>query len=300
MKARDWTMLGAGAALGAGAVWLLRGPSSAPAGALPSKVPVKPLSPYAPPRVPIVGPFLTVRPLTVDQLLTTCPTSAEIAEIHRDFNISFDPAVFRGVPVNQALASFPCTPGGSGSNVLLGLYNLFRVAKLVTFDAPMPLLNTRNVYEWAKAQRFNFRVIASPPGLSGSFADPDTWTVWLSDNSLSWSFRRVGYDPSTGLGAYAFPAVVVHEGWHLVSGLDHNRTRECTADCRPTVEADGSPGNTCGANDSSLSYGGAWAASYWYNRWLAEHSGPYLSDVEKRASANNAAMVLRERICDPR
>jgi hypothetical protein len=49
-------------------------------------------------------------------------------------------------------------------------------------------------------------------------------------------------------------------------------------------------------NDSSLEYGGVWAAQYWWNMWLAEHSGSYLTDDQKKLAKRDGDRLLTNRM----
>ena len=215
----------------------------------------------------------------VDGLLRTCPTAAEIATIRRDIHIEFDDGVLRATgPGGMGVTRPDCTPGvvvGRGrSDVLLCLFNALRAMKLITFDRPMPILNTTNLYEWWVQQGITIHVVSSSALasnavlgsrrvniLEGVFSGPGSGTFWSS------------YTPSHFAGLYIVVGLLVHEARHAMTG----GKRHDMADHQ---------------TDSSLGYGGAWAAHYWYFRWLTEHSDRYLTVQEKIDARGMATEIL--------
>lgn len=221
---------------------------------------------------------------TVDELLATCPTQAEMQQIRDDFNITFDARVFEDDARHGP--NLACTPGGRESSVMLGMFNMFRVLRLVEFDAEMPLLGYRNLYDWARDQGFLIRIfsdsLAAERGQERRSHGYDM-TIFLNDRVFASPHWRVGYDPQAGAGGFNCE-VFIHEAWHALTGRGHDM-----------MLLKGWESGDC--EDSSLEYGGAWAAVYWYFRWLAEHSGGFLSAQERQSAAWAAERVIRERIC---
>jgi hypothetical protein len=298
----------------------------------------------------LVVPIVETVTKTMDEIMATCPTAGEIASINRDFKFTFgaEPGPIRcGDPRLVRGHAAPRTPG-----VLLSLYQAFRCMRALTFDAPMPVANERNLYVWLKKNDIGINVIGSEELSSGGTRVLQLRkAVFTGEWTLAW-------DNGRGSGIGGLIGLFVHEATHAITGKGHDcsgatslydpgyRTIEdgpCFSDgrylgdprfppggplvCpytmyapdgavmfrvrRGTFErpdgtkgdypnylwADGSqiPNDALNAilkkvpevwnNDSSLDYGGAWAAQYWYNRWLAEHSGSSLSEGEKASAA---------------
>lgn len=185
----------------------------------------------------------------VDDLLALSPTEAERRAIRRDFRIWF-------------------SSGEPSWNVMLGIYNVFRGLRLIQFDSPIPLFGETNAYRWLQ------RVGVSIDFFHGAEGHHTGTDMILHMNDVT-------FDPSkqVWLNLQLASAVLLHEAWHAAGGIGtgHNRDSACL-----------DIGGTWGTRDSSFEYRGAWAAQYWYLRWLATHSGAYLSLEEKQAAAASA------------
>lgn len=218
------------------------------------------------PAVAVVSRMARAYRPTVDDLLATTPSDAEVMAIRRDFNIWFSP----GVP---------------SRNVQLGVYNVFRAMRLIAFDSPIPLLGETNVYRWLKQT-----------GVAIEFFHDDGTGIHHAAGGVL-HMNDITFDPPAQAWSHLrlASAVLLHEAWHVcVSGREKQHDRDLS--CRD-VHGAIAAGTWCCANDSSLRYGGAWAAQYWYLQWLATHSGSYLSTEEKQAAADNANAVRSTRIC---
>ncbi len=213
-----------------------------------------------------VAPPGRTRP-TVDSLLASCPTRAEMEGIRSRVDMSFD----------VAPATWTCSVGGDESSEMLAAYNAFRLMKLIRFDAPMPLLNTTNLYDWWVARGTAVQFTSDD---NYSHADSDRNRIFVRAEVL----RNAGRSWDSGatyVGMAAVIGLLVHEAWHIAGATLHTTT--CA-------------GHPEGGDDPSLAYGGAWAAQYWYFRWLAEHSGGHLTPSQK-AQASSVAALVSERIC---
>ena len=222
-----------------------------------------------------------LRTRTVDELLASCPTEAEVTSIGMDFpRLQVDQTI-RDEPDEPTSdldepTGMPCTYGGSEYGSILAATNMFRVLRLITFDSPVPLFNDENLYNWLKRMNIPIYVFrGGGVGESGSYANSSG--IHISHRFLRWPDRRVWVGDRGGLSTPT--TALLHEAWHYVSGKRH----------------DVSPGGRCGASggsgsgcDSSLAYGGAHAASYRFNQWLAQHSRSYLTP-EQRAYAQCVA-----------
>lgn len=200
--------------------------------------------PYEPPIVGGPSDLPEVAPETLDAILAREPTAEEVEVIHGDFDVTFesDPD-----PISRR-----------------SLIDAFRCLRALRFDAPVPMLGSRSAYAWLRSGGIAVHVFDGD-GFSRSGRPILIRRGSLLRGSAQW-------DDGAGVGMVGLVELLVHEGFHTISGVAH--------DCR---DAYGNLGL-----DSSLGYGGAWAAQYWFDRWLAEHSGSYLSDAQKRSAANLA------------
>ena len=208
---------------------------------------------------------------TVDELLATCPTSDELAQIDRDF-----PAIY----VDETVTLGLCSDGSDENSDTLLVYNCFRVLRDLEFDAPLPLFETTNLYRWMRDQNLTFRFARNV----GSEGRDRVLTMGLPPPLLVPSYRAWRGEGGIG-GIGSMVALMVHELRHATSGLGHN--------CRPNDDPSA-------VIDESLAYGGAWAAQYWWNRWLAEHAGAALSDAQKSVATADARSILANCFCDQR
>ena len=204
---------------------------------------------------------------TVDELLRTCPSQQDLNDIVRDFGFQF--------------VAPPCDPNGSDGGSLLAFINAMRVWKLIQFDAPIPLLNATNVYDWLRQVGVRFVVE------NANYSTGWDGVVYLSASVFARAGRRwMDYNTPNQWergGLMMASSAIVHEAWHASKNIVHN--------CN--MSADGFM-----MGDSDLAYGGAWAAHYWLLRWLEEHSGEYLSPPEKQWAGMRAESVLRS-LCSP-
>lgn len=209
-------------------------------------------------------------PALIDALLESCPTDAEVQSIHKDFKIVIDASVL------PSMRAWSCTKGGRENSIMLSLYNSFRVMKLLTFDAPMPLIGATNMYDWLRSLGLTFHVITS--AAVGGYNNAEGRDVYLLAEGLGGQDNRVWLNSSTQFGLMHFPALLLHEARHTVPG-------------------GGYPHN-CSSWDSSLSFGGAWALQYYYYLWLANHSGPYMTQMQRIAAADTANWIRQTHFCD--
>lgn len=216
----------------------------------------------------------------VDDLLARCPTTETMAAIRRDFNISFDA---------RLSAPWSCSTDGRESSAMLTVYNAFRAMRLIEFDAPMPVLNTTNLYEWLYS--LDLTNIHFTVGEEWSHAERGTLS--LRGELLDSPELRQWVDPRSAIGLANIVLLIVHEARHA------------NAAGNPNANPDGTIGHVCSRDpsienihDPSIAYGGAWAAQYWTSRWFAEHSSHYLTSLEKRYAAGDAEQIRTTRFCN--
>jgi hypothetical protein len=205
--------------------------------------------------------YSTDYPHSVSELLATCPTTAERNRVMNDFDVEFGEGVS---------TSYSCTPGGSEGSPTLNLVNAMRALKFIRFNEPMPVLEVTNIYDWMVAANVQIRIFHDGPGENSNAGGR---TINLKESIMTGNRRTFG---SPGV-LLTITGLIVHESRHTTGG--------------------GNIGHNCGSNDSSLEYGGAWAAQYWYYRWLVDHTGSQLSSAEK-LKATEAANGLLDNFCD--
>lgn len=200
----------------------------------------------------------------LDDVLSTAPTGAELEAIARDFSLTFEAAPGSGV--GALPASLERMASVQATTARASLLNVLRCLRELTFDAPLPVLGCVNLYAWLRERNNAIHVFASGGELSHA-GQP----MQLRRDALSgWWLRR--WD-QYGVGMVNLAALLVHEATHYVLGKPH--------DC-----ADG-------VNDSGLEYGGAWAAQFWFLRWLGEHSRGHLTAAQKLSALERAGTLLR-------
>ncbi len=201
----------------------------------------------------------------VDAILSSCPSTADRKLIASSLEIYIEP--WDG-------ETYECTPGGNESSSTLLVYNLFRLARLIRFDRPMPIFQTTNLWDWMLTQRIAYRFAAG----IGSEGLPNLVTIGLPPVTLMPEYRQwTGFSDDVGMRAAL--TLLVHELCHSFTGRMHG--------CPPNALHP----NT--AADMSLEYGGAHAAEYWFNRWLAEHSVGNVLSAQQRANAAAVAAFIR-------
>lgn len=212
----------------------------------------------------------TTPPSPMDALLSSCPTEAEMRQIRSDFNITIDPSV------PPSMLAWSCTNGGRESSVMLTLYNAFRAMKLLTFDAPMPLIGATNLYDWLRKLRLTFHVVGD--AVTGGYNMAGGTDVYLLAGGMNDPTNRVWFDPLSAGGLSGLIGLLVHEARHTVPG--------------------GNYPHNCSNWDSTISFGGAWSLQYYFFLWCAQHAGAYLTDSQKTAAAGYADWIAHSHFCD--
>lgn len=129
------------------------------------------------------------------------------------------------------------------------LYQALLLMRRVQFDAPLPW-TSRTLWEWFTDEVRGIRLRGSD-------------TYCCDAGRVIVLGVRSSYEPG-------FPT--------LVEGLVHEARH-----------ADRQHPHTCGASaDNTIAELGAYGVQYYLNVWLAEHSGPYVTEEEKRYSRNRA------------
>jgi hypothetical protein len=237
-------------------------------------------SPGAPASLPAPTPTLpapTPLPVgaTVDALVASCPSAAEVRQIDADLHLSFegDPTAGQPLRCTAAAGSADLTPWQER------VYNSFRAAKLLSFDAPLPWTQ-RPIYQWLAATVQGIR-LRTDTNLSFCCSPARVINISVSPNScLLFGGTRRWVAVGGPCGMDGFLAVVVHEARH----------------------AEG-PGHTCGTNDNTIAEMGAWAVQYWFLRWIGEHAGSFLTPGDGTPSTGfyrDVALAQAQNLCSTR
>jgi len=182
-----------------------------------------------------------VRPAeTVDDILSTCPTTADIIAIDADIDLQFDADPTAGESV--------CTTE-SGSADLTQLqeraYQALVIMQKLSFTKPLPWTNL-SLYDWftntIDGIRFRddieYSFCCEPYGYinigTANIAALET-QQWISQNS--------------GTGLAGLMVLYVHEARHNEVG-----------------------GHTCGDMDNTIEEMNAWGVQYYLNEWMAWHT----------------------------
>jgi hypothetical protein len=203
---------------------------------------------------PLVTP--TPRP-SIDNLLASCPTAAQVQAINSQLRLVFDADPTHALPL-------ACTAAAGSANLTLyqkRVYQAFVAMQQITFDAPLPW-TSQPLYQW---------LVSTIRGVHFTSASAYSWCCepgamivvhaaanQATDNSCLMAGQTSRWiAPNIGCGMDAFIALVVHEARHN-NGKPH----------------------TCGSSDNTIAEMGSWAVQYYLFRWFAEHTGDYLTPAD--------------------
>jgi hypothetical protein len=222
-------------------------------------------------RIPVADDAAAPEPLhvpPVDRFLATCPTAAQVSAINRDLRLDFD-----ADPTSREPLACRSSEGSRDlSSLKRRVYNTLLLMQQIEFDQPLPWTKAP-LYKWLTSA---IRGIRFRDDVKNPFCCNPERVINLT--AAPYSDRWV--DPALGasVGLHVLMPVIVHEARH----------------------ADGHP-HTCGTKDRTIEELGGWAAQYYLQRWLTEHtdqaffsSGPrnYNERVRKRADE-----ILKLQIC---
>lgn len=193
-------------------------------------------------------------PPTIDTLLASCPTAAQIQSINAQLRLVFDADPTHALPLacTAAAGSADLTPYKKR------VYQSFVAMQQIAFDAPLPW-TPLPLYEWlvATIDGIHFR---SDSAYSWCCEPGNMIVIHTAANQATDNSCLMGADtsrwiaPKLGCGMDAFIALVVHEARHN-NGKPH----------------------TCGSSDNTIAEMGSWGVQYHLFRWFAEHTGDYLT-----------------------
>lgn len=240
--------------------------------------------------------------MMMDEILSSCPSPAEIASIQRDFVFKFD-----GEPgPAECIHQQPKDGDDFQYNPLFSLIQAFRCMKALTFDSAIPLIGSNNLYSWLRDHRIEINVF-SAAGYSSAYPNEPIhiqggvfgWWLesWTNENGLGMNSligllvhetcHSIGF-PGHNVSSNGHRWIVANEElWRKGRGIDENGEWTAyilTPDGRKISPFDFNIppwSDLIWAWDSSPEYGGPWAAQYWYQMWLAQHSNGRLTDVQR-------------------
>jgi hypothetical protein len=187
-------------------------------------------------------------PASIDELLTTCPSAAAMAEIDNDLDLVFDNVAI----ANDAPVCFAANGSRDLSRAKERAYQSLLAMKALKFDAPLPWTD-RDLYSWFGGvidgiifeETSNFCCGPGPAG-TGRYLH-----VRLGDASAVYATEL--WVNGVGLGMLNMVDVMVHESRHAETGQ-----------------------HTCPdlASDATADELGAWGTVYSLHQWLAYHADP--------------------------
>ena len=183
-------------------------------------------------------------PGTVDQLIATCPSAADVAAISADLDLSFESDPTGGTLV--------CTAAAGSANLTRAQERAFqalRVMRQLQFTRPLPWTSLP-LYAWLNRAIDGIRFRGD---ISTSFCcdPPRVINVQLRNLSALSTVRWA--DPQAGSGLSGLVGVITHEARHSEG-----------------------PGHSCAANDATYRESGAWAIQHDLFLWLALYTGSFL------------------------
>lgn len=183
-------------------------------------------------------------PGTVDPMIATCPSAADVAAISADLDISFESDPTGGTLV--------CTAAAGSANLTRAQergYQALRVMRALQFTRPLPW-TALPLYAWLNNAIDGIR-FRGDIALSFCCSPPRVINIQLQSlsalSTVRWS------DPQFGSGLSGLVGVITHEARHSEG-----------------------PGHTCAANDATYQERGAWAIQHDLFLWLALYTGSFL------------------------
>lgn len=173
------------------------------------------------------------------------------------------------------------------------LVSALRLAEAMSFDADIPLIGGRSILPYLRANVREFRATASGNATNDLGAKAILLPIVGAPSATEiGDMNRAGVD--------GVLLVIAHEARHLQEpALGHNGDdygNICGSDLYCRSMGLNGPIN----NDSSLSYGGAWALHYYLALWMADHAPGWFSSNTTDALRANAENIRTGRISDIR
>ena len=208
-------------------------------------------------------------PASIDELLAVCPTAGEVQRVDQDLQLFFFADPSRGEPL-------ACTAAGGSADLTpfqKRVYQALLAMQRIPFDAPFPW-TSRPLYDWFKTAVRGIQFRSDVPlttccGSDGLIKLKTAPTRAEDDSCLMSGDTPLWVEPGGVCGMDAFIALIVHEARHNEIG-----------------------NHTCGSNDQTIDEMGAWAVQYFFDRWLAQHTGTYLSPIDGRPAGTYHSVAL--------
>jgi hypothetical protein len=198
----------------------------------------------------------------VEQLISQCPTSAELAAIDADISIAFES--------DPAAGSLVCEASTGSVNLTRfqeRAYQALRVMREIRFSRALPW-TSQSLYDWFVAAidgiRFRdaiFSFCCDPPNVINIAASPNSAALFTA--------RWMAADAPLGLEDLV--ALLVHEARHN----------------------EGKPHTCAGIDDQSVGELGAWGAEYYLELWEGLYSGVFLTSPDVYPSYYRDQHVLK-------
>ncbi|MHA2428660.1 MAG: hypothetical protein ACXADB_11615 [Candidatus Hermodarchaeia archaeon] len=216
--------------------------------------------------------------LTVDDVLATCPTAAEITAIDANIDLQFD--------ADPTAGEFVCT-AAAGSADLTHLqeraYQALVIMRRLSFSQPLPWTNL-TLFDWFinTIDGIRFR-----DDIEYSFCCEPNGYINVSSSNLAALETQQWISPYSGTGLNGLMILYVHEARHHEVG-----------------------GHTCGNMDNTIDEMNAWGVQYYLNEWLAWHTTDpnffYADDITGNGWYNynletayyNAIDIANTRFCE--
>jgi uncharacterized repeat protein (TIGR01451 family) len=182
----------------------------------------------------------------VEDLISACPSSGEIASLNADLAISFE-----ADPTAGTLVCHAADGSADLTRFQERVYQALRVMKAMQFSSALPW-TSQSLYDWFVATLHGIRFRND---ITFSFCcDPANVIDIIAAPNSAALFTNRWMDPTAPLGLHDLVALLVHEARHN-NGLPH----------------------TCGSNDQTIGELGAWGTEYYLELWEALYSGAFLT-----------------------
>ena len=207
---------------------------------------------------------------SADDLLDSCPTDEEIAQIEEDFNF-----VWWDYP-----GKWKCTENGKESFKKLTIYNTFRLMHDIPLEKHMPWANNDelNLYNWFESlDLLMIRMFESESNDSYSYASGETINIKMND--FEKERYRLVVDHKSGVGIGDVLVLFVHESRHTIAG--------------------GNKPHTCaGSKDLTFEEQGAWNVQYEMLMLMADETGNYFTAKQQQSFRDFAKQIRDNRFCE--
>ncbi len=185
----------------------------------------------------------------VEDLISQCPSSSEVASFNADLAISFE-----GDPTAGTLVCHATDGSADLTRFQERTYQALRVMKALRFSRSLPWTSL-NLYDWFAA---SVRGIRFRSDITFSFCcDPVNVINILASSNSAALFTNRWIDPTAPIGLHDLVALLVHEARHN-NGKPH----------------------TCGADDQTVSELGAWGTEYYLELWESLYAGSFLTSPD--------------------